>query len=203
MSYRISAKNRRFKRWILKILSFIKFDGFHLDNSQKTVAFGAILWIISLFFPWIEILDSDVNLIKSGFSKILWITGIILLFLNMFILFLVFQHKNKEIVKNMLSIFLKDGVAITFLSTFILLVSVNSIFLIEWLKTFQQGIILWNGVIISLVSAVFCVVWGVMITKTKGNTTIFNPDYSYTDDNFDWLHHESKVDEKNNMKLPF
>jgi hypothetical protein len=42
-----------------------------LDNAQKTVAFGALLGIVSLFFPWIEILDSDVSLIKTSFSKIL------------------------------------------------------------------------------------------------------------------------------------
>jgi len=198
MSYRISAKNRRLKRAILKAFWVIRFDGINLDNTQKTIAFWALLGIVSIFFPWVEILDS--NIIHNGFSKILGITGIIILLLNSFILYLVFHSNTKEIFKNMLHIFMKDGVGITFLSVFLLLITTNAIFTIQWLLTFQTWVVLWNGVIMSFVGSVFCMIGWIILSKQKTQTSIFT-EHWYGQENI-W-EYESKVDEKNNMKLPF
>ena len=200
MSYRISAKNRRLKRAILRAFWMIRFDGINLDNAQKTILFWAILGIISVFFPWIEILDS--NIVHNGFSKILGITGIIILLLNSFILYLVLHSNTKEIFKNMFHIFMKDWVGITFLSVFLLLISTNAIFIAQGLFTFQKWIVLWNWVIISFVGSVFSLIGGIILSRQKVHASIFTQHPENTQ-NWEFHQTESKVDEKNNMKLPF
>ncbi len=201
MSYRISAKNRRLKRTVLRVLSMIKFDGINMNNAQKTVIFWTVLSFISLFLPWIEIIQSGI--INNAFSKILGISGFIILLLNICILYLAFHHKNKEIYKNILHIFMKDGVGITFLSIFLLLTISNAIFIIEGLKTFQQWIILWNGILVWIVGSIFSIVWWIFLSREKNIPTLFNSDAPEIHSLEDFLQHESKVDEKNNMKLPF
>lgn len=154
--------------------------------------------MISLFLPWIEIADSDI--VNNGFSKILGITGILLFLLNAFILFLLFHNKYKEIFKNMFHIFMKDSIGITFVSIFLLLTTTNSLFLIEGLHTFQQGILFGNGIILSIIGGVFCLFGGIMISRGKIQPTLFNSGSDYDENAYDL---QRKIDEKNNMKLPF
>lgn len=139
-------------------------------------------------------------MVNSGFSKILGITGILLFLLNTFILFLLFHNKYKEIFKNIFHVFMKDGVGITFVSVFLLLTTTNSIFIIEGLKTFKQEIILWNGMILSIIGGVFCLIGGIIISKEKVLPTLFNSG-SLNDELFS--EDQKRIDEKNNMKLPF
>ena len=199
MSYKVSAKNRRLKRTLLSIIDILKFESLNIDTPKKIVLFSSILWCFSLFFNWID--SWNQNYIWNSFKSILWITWYLLFLINIKILFLIFSQNIKENIKSFFNFNVKDWIIIIFLWVFWLSLSINAIFIIENFSYFTQWIIIWKWVILSVVAYVFCIMWGILMLKTKTKTSIY----------IDWIvdneaqksNYELDKNNKKNMKLPF
>lgn len=197
MSYKISAKNRKLKRILLKIFHIISFQGFHISPSLKVGVIGVSLATIWLWGNWVETLNSSV--MGNAFYKIFGIQGYILLCINLFILFLIFGNKSKEWFKHFLSLQSRDSVLIFLCIFFGLILSINSIFVIENTDMFIEGVTLGKWIIISLVWYILGTVGSYISLYEKTNTLIHIEE---NDPENSTLNKNQFVD-KNNMTLPF
>lgn len=196
MSYRISAKNRKIKRILLQILSIIKFEWLNISNSLKIVVIWVILTSIWIFLNWFDTYDGVIS--WNGFHKILWVTGYILLLLNIKILFFIFWQKTKETIKNIFSFHIKDAIVIVMFVSFWFIISINSVFIIENIQIFQEGIILWKGIIYVIVGYTLGMFGWFFHLYSKTKTSIY-----IESENQEFLWENIIEENKNNMKLPF
>lgn len=197
MSYKISAKNRRLKKTLLNIYSFLKFESLNIDISRKIILFWVFLWFFSLFWNWIESIEQPEH-IWNSFKNILWIVWYLLFLLNIIILIIIFNLKLKENIKFLFNFDAKDWVIVVFLWLFWFLLTVNSLFIIKNFSYFNDWIFIWKWIIISIIWYIFILIWWILMLKTKTNTSI----------HFEWDEYWRKIKdlnniEKNNMKLPF
>lgn len=199
MSYKISAKNRRLKRTLLNIYSFLKFESLNIETPKKIVLFWVILWFSALFLNWTESIDT--KHIWNAFKSILWITWYLLFIVNIKILFIIFNTKIKESIKFFFNFDAKDWVIVIFLWAFWLFLTINGIFIIENFSYFTDWIIIWKWVILSIVWYIFILIWWMLMLKTKTNTSVYI-DWLENSQN-SWEIKEANKIEKNNMKLPF
>ncbi len=197
MSYKMSAKNRKLKRALETIISVLKFESLNITTPHKVVLIWACFSIASLFMNWFDSYDSKI--IWNWFDSLLWITWYILFFLNLKIIFFVLSTKQKEFVKNLFNFNIKDWFLLVLLTWFWLVVSVNTIFLIQNFSFFVEWIIIWKWIIFSIIWYIFWLIWGFFIINSKTKTSIY----------IDWNEENIQNDEirvqedKNNMKLPF
>jgi len=199
MTYKISAKNRKLKRSLTNIISFLKFESLNSNPYNKIIIFWVVLVFISLYLNWIEIINWDYF---NSFNKILWITWYLLLIINLKILFILFNQKIKDFLKNILSINVKDSFLILILWIFLLILNINSVFIIEWLSYFMQWISLWKWIILSVVWSIFIIIWAMLSLKSKTNITAYIGQDDIDINNIN-NNEELSSDNKNNMKLPF
>lgn len=195
MSYKVSAKNRKFKRILISILSFLKFESLNTTPYHKIIIIWIFINIISLFFNWIE--STNQTIMWNSFENILWITWYILLLINLKLIFLILSQKQKEIIKNFFNINIKDWIFIVILWMVSLLITINSIFIIEWFSYFQTWLIIWKWIVLSIIWSIFIILWWFFILKTKTNTSI------YVEDKENENNPLNKTKDAKNMKLPF
>lgn len=195
MSYKISAKNRKTKKFLLNIIYFLKFEWLNIKNSLKIIIIWVILSTIWLFLNWF--LAVDWKFIWSWFHQIIWITGYILLLLNLSILFLIFSKKFKNSLKIFLNLQVKDDYIILFFILFWIIFSINTIFIIENISFFKEWIILWQWLPLTIVWYILSFFWVSLNIYSKTKTSI------YIDDNFWDNISETENKNKSNMKLPF
>ncbi|MBW7954403.1 hypothetical protein H3C61_01180 [Candidatus Gracilibacteria bacterium] len=195
MSYKISAKNRKTKKFLLNIIYFLKFEWLNIKNSLKIIIIGVILSTIGLFLNWFLAVDG--KFIGSGFHQIIGITGYILLLLNLSILFLIFSKKFKNSLKIFLNLQVKDDYIILFFILFGIIFSINTIFIIENISFFKEGIILGQGLPLTIVGYILSFFGVSLNIYSKTKTSI------YIDDNFGDNISETENKNKSNMKLPF
>lgn len=199
MSYKISAKNRKLKRTLLNIISILKFESFNIETPRKIVLFWILIWIFSLFLNWTESVEKE-N-IWNSFKNILWLTWYLLLIINIKMLFIIFNKKIKESIKYFFNFNAQDWIIIIFLWMFWLLISINSIFIIENFSYFKDWIIIWKWVILSIVWYIFCIIWWIWMLKTKTKTSIYIDGIENNENEMD--NKTLNEIDKNNMKLPF
>lgn len=198
MSYKVSAKNRKLKRTILNVISILKFESLNIETPKKIALFWVIVTFVALFLNWTEAVD--VKHVWDAFKSFLWVTGYILVLINIKMIFILLSQKAKELAKMFLGFHAKDGVMIVFLGMFWLLVSANSIFIIENFSYFTTGILVGKWVIFAIVWYIFTIVGWFLMLRTKTKTSIY---IENDDENMSLEEHESHESEKNNMKLPF
>lgn len=198
MSYKTSAKNRRIKKVLLKVLYYLKFEWLNLSTSIKIVASWMIIATFWLFWNWFS--DFEEKYFWNAFHQILGITWYIILFLNLLILFFIFSKKYKNFLKIFFNIYIKDAVGIVFFLFFWLITTINWIFIIENIEFFKEGVILGQWIILVMVWYVIWITWWCFNLYSKTKTSIYI-NSNNLEDNY------SDVDEnninKNNMKLPF
>ena len=199
MWYRNSSKNRKLKRTLINIVRFIKFESLNISLSYKFVLVWVIIWIISLFMNWVE--SSSFEVTWSAFNSLLWITGYIIFSFLLITLFFIFNKNKQEKVKTILNLIIKDWNLIIFLFLFCLVLTINSIFYINWLNTFKQSIIIWQWIIFWIIWDVFWLIGWYLILKEKTKTGIIIDDS--VEQNPDIYSINNWVVDKNNMKLPF
>lgn len=196
MSYKSSAKNRRLKRTLERVIGILKFESLNINTPEKIVLIWASFSIISLFMNWFDSYDSKV--LWNWFSGLLWITWYILFLLNIIVIFIILNNEQKETIKNLLNFNIKDGILIELIMTFCLLLIINSLFLIQNLSFFEDDIIIWRWIVFEIIWSIFWIIWSIFITKTKTKVSIYidSPEYIQNQTNI--------IEEnKNNMKLPF
>lgn len=199
MSYRIKSRNRILKRKLTSILNFLRFNGFDLSLSYKFVLVWFMITTFSLFLPWID--SKNIELVWSAFSSILWITGYVIFAILITILFFVIFKDTQEKIKSILNLIIKDWNLIIFLFIFCLILSINSIYFINWLSVFKQSVIIWIWIIWSIIWEIFWIIWWYLLLKEKTKIWIIIEDNSG-----DYLRHildKTENQDKNNMKLPF
>jgi len=195
MSYKISAKNRKLKRKLITLINLFKFKSVNFNITHKFILIWAVLSLISLYMDWINSLNWEI--VQNTFWQLLWISWYIMFILNLIILFIIFSNNKKEYLKIVTKFFFKDWNFIVILWLFNLLLIINNIFIIKWLAFFSKEIIYWRWGIISIIWTLFVIIWWVLLIKEQNKVLLYvNDDYCKWDK-------IEKVDEKNNMKLPF
>lgn len=199
MSYKLSAKNRKFKAKIIKILRALKFRGANSSAYFKLLIIWNILVLISLFLVWSY--STNLDLTNTAFSSL---TGYIWYFiiLNSWVnLFFLLSSSSKEKLK--LNSPMKINEPNIFLAWAIF--QILTIFMVfsftKGLFAFSENIVFGNWIIIAFVWAIINFAWAISMIKTYKDISedilFSNETSSEISDINNWI-----VD-KNNMKLPF
>lgn len=199
MSYKHSAKNRRVKRVFEKMLRVIRFEWLALPNSLKIIVVGVIIAFFGLFGNWIDSTDVTGQISANSFFGILGMTGVILSFFHILVLFLIFGNHQKEKYKNFFHLKAQDSVIIFLCMLFMLLITINSVFIIGNLEMFRSNIILGKWIIFTLVWYTLWLFGSIAYLMTKTKTTLFVDD----DNSISGEQSHKPIYDKNNMKLPF
>lgn len=196
MSYKLSAKNRKFKAKIIKILKALRFKWLNSSLYFKILIIWNIFLVASLFMDW----SYNGSFSYNSFSALTWYVWYIIIINSIFNLFLLISTSNKEKLK--LNSPIKINEQNIFLSSALLQIII--IFMVfsftKWLYTFSESVVFWNWIIVWFLWAIINLIWAIaMIREYKHNKEdiLFSNETTNISDINNWI-----VD-KNNMKLPF
>jgi len=190
--YNSRIKNRKLKRFIQKLLTITKFKTFSFSTPKKIILLSIILGILSLFLPWIIIQQEDKTSILLWLNNITIFSNIVICIIFLILIYLLFSFSSKEKIKILSQLEIKNSHLITTLYFIIILLSINSIFIINWLKIFYSNINFWKWIIILLISWIIWFITSFYI-NSKNNEKIIISD---TDSK------SNIYDNEKNMKLP-
>ena len=194
----MNLKNRTTKnKKINEIKSFInnfKFKSFNLTFSKQLVLLWAIIWYISLFMPWI--IDIDKWMSWNSFYSLTWNIWFLLIIILSLPIFVSLSTSYKEKLKLYSDLSLKNHFIIITSWIFIISFSIITLSFVNWLHTFFENTIYWNGVILCMTSWIIILLWWFMIRK------------EYYSDSSEIIlsklnQNREKIKEEDNMKLPF
>lgn len=197
MTYKLSAKNRKFKGKIIKFLRALKFKW---DNSWlhiKLMFFWNVILIFSLFMNWS--ITNNPYTENIAFSALSWLSWYVLLIISLVSLFLIFSNNKKEEVKLNLPIKINE---ISFLTHSIILQTIILFlvfFFIRWLYTFSANVVYWRWIIFAFLWIALNIIWLFFMLKNydqEKEKVLFANESSQSNE-------IKKNLEKNNMKLPF
>jgi len=191
---------RRLQKVLLNTSNFFKYKILNMSFWEKIIFGGLLICYISLFFPWIDSIWDTQNIITTWvhpFTLILWRVWYFLLWIIVFTSIVIFKTPSSSLsdylVKNTISkIFIFSWGAI-------FLLSLQTLFFIQWIQIFSSEIVYEKGAILSLTGASITIIWGLILRKEKINN---NQTGIIRDHKIDSEILDSK-DVKNNMKLPF
>ncbi len=196
MSYKLSAKNRKFKAKIIKILKALRFKWLNSSLYFKILIIWNIFLVASLFMNW----SYNWSFSYNSFSALTWYVWYIIIINSIFNLFLLISTSNKEKLK--LNSPIKINEQNIFLSSALLQIII--IFMVfsftKWLYTFSESVVFWNWIVVWFLWAIINLIWAItMIREYKQNKEdiLFSNETTNISDINNWI-----VD-KNNMKLPF
>lgn len=198
MSYTVSAKNRKFKAKIIKIIKFLKFKWNNSSLHFKFIFVANMLIIFSLFMNWSYTLNFELQ--NNAFSILSWYSGYFLLFISIVNLFFIISNNRKEIIKLNLPIRINESYLILSLAIFEILLILVVFFFIRWLFTFSENIVYWNWIVFSFLWAFINLAWSLLMIKEYKNKTqdvLFSNDTIWNDEL------KNIIVDKANMKLPF
>lgn len=191
--YNSRVKSRKTKKILLSIASILKFKTSNFSRDKQLGLIWVIIWVISLFLNWIH---SPLITVNSGAFN--WVTGvnwIIICLTLMFLIFVLFSTNKKEKFKLTTNISFKDSSLIVSLWLLIIILSLSSLYTINWLKIFSSEVFYWKWIIFSLISWILIIIsWILTKWEYDKNQKIFLND---SEDN------TSNEASKDNMKLPF
>ena len=194
MSYKLSAKNRKFKAKIIKILKALRFKWLNSSLYFKILIIWNIFLVASLFMDW----SYNGSFSYNSFSALTWYVWYIIIINSIFNLFLLISTSNKEKLK--LNSPIKINEQNIFLSSALLQIII--IFMVfsftKWLYTFSESVVFWNWIVVWFLWAIINLIWAIaMIREYKNNKEdiLFSNETTNISDINNWI-----VD-KNNMKL--
>ena len=196
MDYKARAKSRKLKRKISRFLQLVKFQSLNATSYHKIILFGALVVIVWLFFPWLEIQWVDGIGKVNGFSRLLWVSGITILLLNLFTIFVLLSDSTKEKLKRALNMSFKDYHPPIIWGIVIILMIINSIITMRSLRIFSSEVQFGRGVFIDISWTIILLIGWFYLKK-------------HYDKHVKWIysespeHHEHDEQVKDNMKLPF
>lgn len=190
----MNRKNKNIKHIILEIIKKLKFKYLSLSINSQITAFSSILWILSLFLPWI--IDKENNITWNAFNTISWNIGYILIIIFIIPLFITLSNSYKEKIKLYTDFNFKNHYVI--LNSWLIAISFSIISLsfAIWLSTLWQEIIYWNWPILSMTSWILIFICWLFLRKEfkKTSSEIILEQLNQN---------REKIKEKNNMELPF
>jgi len=185
--------NNRNKK-INLILNNLKFKFENLSIPYQVTILWSIIWIVSLFVPWI--IDEDKAKVWNSFNSISWNIGFLLIIIFILPVFLTLSNSYKEKIKLYSDLNFKNHFIIINSGLVSISFSIISLSFVIWLSTIGQNIKYWNWPILSMTAWILILIWWLYIRKEfkMTNSEIILEKLSQD---------REKVKEKNNMKLPF
>lgn len=190
----MNRKNKDIKKLVLNNLKNIKFKYLNLPVKNQIVVFWSLLWIISLFIPWV--IDKDNNITWSSFNTISWNIWYLLLIIFIIPILLTLSNSYRDKLKLYTDLNFKNHFII--INSWLITISFSIIALsfAIWLSTLWQNIVYWNWPILSMTAWLLILIAWLLIRKDfkKTNSEIILEQLSQN---------REKIKEKNNMELPF
>ncbi len=190
----MNRKNKELKKIILNNLKNIKFKYLNLPVKSQIVVFWSLLWIISLFIPWV--IDKDNNITWSAFNTISWNIWYLLLIIFIIPILLTLSNSYRDKLKLYTDLNFKNHFIIINSWLISISFSIISLSFAIWLSTLWQNIVYWNWPILSMTAWLLILIAWFLIRKDfkKTNSEIILEQLSQN---------REKIKEKNNMELPF
>ena len=192
--YMSSRKKTKEKKRIKKVLKKFKFKSLHLSLSKQITLLGCIIWYVSLFFPWI--IDVQAGITWNAFNSLTWNIWYLLTLILFIPIFLTFSTNHKDKIKLYTNISVKNHFLVLTVWFFVLSFSIITLSFVNGLHTFFENTIYWNGVILSMTAGIIILIGWFMIRNEyykESSEIILNA----------FNQNKEKVQEKDNMKLPF
>jgi len=189
--YNSRVKNRRLKRFLLKLANLFKFKASNFCINKKIILISVVLWYISLFLNWIKITEDNTTSYFNSFNKINLFNSILIFIILTIILFVLFSWTKKEKFKLFIHFNIKDWAFLVLLNILIILLSISSLSSIIWLKIFYLNINYDSWVIFTIIAWIIWLFASLRLKKESNNKIILNE----SDD-------KAKIVDNNNMKLP-
>lgn len=193
MSYKIKAKTRKIKKYCLHLIDIMNFSHIQFSLGEKVIFISSVGILFWMFGKWID--DTEWIVIKNAFSSHLGNIGYVMLLCILMIFFLLFSMKQKEKIKNLMSISVKKRKTVKIIWIIIFLFVIFSGRFIASLQTFYSSIIYGTGYFLSLSSSCLLMI-GVLIAHYSKNT-------AHTPLCANNSQYKEKEEDKKNMKLPF
>jgi len=182
-----------------KILNFfwkIKIKYLNLTFSKILILVWILVVLISLSMPWFSLPYNSVDS-QNAFSSVLWLNWMLIIFVSIFNIFIIFSSWLKKKIKLFLDLSLNEKNLLLYSSLILLLIIINSVLIIKWLKLFSNEIIFYSWSSMWITGSIIMVIWW-YLNKIK------NTD-EYT--KFIWInesHSEENINKKDkSIKLPF
>lgn len=177
-------------------MQLVKFQSLNTTSYHKIILFGAIIVIVWLFFPWIDIQWVEGIGKENAFSSLLWITGITILSLNLFTIFVLLSDNKKEKLKRAMNMSFKDYHPPIIGGIVMILMIINSIVTMRSVRKFSSEVEFGRGLFIDISGTIILLIGWFYLKK-------------HYDKHVKWIysespeHHEHDEQVKDNMKLPF
>lgn len=199
MSYKVSAKNRKFKGRIIKFLRALKFKWNNSSLYFKMIFIWNIILIISLFTNWSYTINFELQ--NTAFSILSWFAWYLILIISILSLFIIISNNKKETIKLSLPIKINELSFLFFASISQLLLVTTVFFFIRWLLTFSENIVYWKWIIFAFLGVFINLIGNFIMLKEKNKDNeniLVSNDTTWDDDLL-----KAHIIDKNNMKLPF
>lgn len=179
----------KFKNLIWKI----KFKSINLSFPKQLAIIWSFLWLISLFFNWVEYPAKSES--WNAFNSSIWWIWFILTIVYLLPIFIIFSNQYKEKIKLYSELNFKNHFIIITAALVSLSFSFISINFVSWLNTFLWNINYWNWPILSMTSWVLILIAWIIIRQefNKNNSEIILEKMNIS---------REKNKENDNMSLP-
>ncbi len=189
-------KEINYKKLIKKFLNKIKIKYLSLSIAKQIILIWTILWLISLFLPWI--IEKETKTIsRNSFNSISWNVGFLLVFILLFQFFLVLSSSYKEKLKLYSNIDFKNYFLIIIWWIISIILSLVVVSFASGLDIFSQNIKYWKWPIFCIIWWIFITIWWIFIRRDfhKNNSEIILQEMA--------KNREKNKQNKENMELPF
>lgn len=190
----MNKKKKNIKNNLKLFLQNCKFKSLNLTLSKQIVLLWSIVWLISLFVPWI--VDEEKMKTWNSFYSLTWNIWFLLIIILILTIFVSISTSHKEKIKLYSDLSFKNHFIIITSWIFIISFSIITLSFVNWLNTFFENIVYWKGVILSLTSWFIILIWWFLIRKeyySDSSEIILNK----------LNQNREIIKEKDNMKLPF
>jgi small-conductance mechanosensitive channel len=189
----MNRRERATKRDFLGKIRNLRFKLNNLTIPNQIVIFLCIVWIASLFMPWV--IDKENSISWNAFNSISWNIGYIMIIIYIILLFLMISSTQKEKIKlytdlNFKNHFLIISSGLASICFWIIMVS-----FVNGLSAVWQNIVHWNGLILSMAIWILICIFGILIRNDykKVSSEIILQQLNGN---------REKAKEKDNMTLP-
>ena len=203
------ARKTNFLRKVQRYIQHSK-EQMHYRNAQTTqgekiTLWGILICGISLFLPWGSSFDKNTsawaNDISSfySFSPSVGFVGFFVLIIILSCAFFLLSTKKKEQIRFLMHIRVSESLYCLCSGIIICILSLQSYFFIQWLKTFSANIMYEKWITLCLTGSIIMCIWS-YILKSEYRKNI---KWSYIHDSEKKEYSPEIKTNKDNMKFPF
>ncbi len=195
MSYRQRWKERKLKLKLIRMLQVFQFKSENLSFAGKIILSWACILLASIFLPWVVDTWKTAHT-WNAFTTLVWNIWYPLFILFFVIIFLLFSQNKKERLKLHTNVSFQNYVILINIWVFVVISWIISLSFVNGLKTFEENILYWNGIILSICAGILLCYGSLQLRKEYKNSNI----ETFVSDTWEL---KERIIPKNNMKLPF